>query len=304
MHMLFEKYHVVLLREKSGKSRTLRLRPWFFVLIFLGMVGLLASNIWMYQRYQRAAYSSERLTVVERAYEEQNVQFANLATKLLVLQDDLERVRQFDSKLRVMMDMEQDPPETGSAVGSPVEQTLVRGYLPLQRQDLMVRKINLFLKQLATDMRLEELSQQELVFTARANKNFLMTLPSIWPVEGFLTSRFGTRANPFGAGTRDFHKGLDIAAKRGTPIVAPGGGRVIFVGRDGAYGKVVVLQHGNGVTTRYAHLDRYAVQKGDEVKRNDVIAFVGNTGRSTGPHLHYEVLVGGVNVNPLNYIIN
>jgi len=300
--MFFGKYQVVVFKESTGKSHSLRLRAWTVGALFLLVAGLVGSNAWFYIRYQEASSATQSLAVVERAYDDQNVQFANMATKLLTLEDDLERVRQFDSKLRVMMDMERDPTDVGNA-GAPVEETLVRGYLPLQRQDLMVRKINLFLKQLATDMRLEEVHQQELMHIVRANKDFLLSLPSIWPIDGFLTSRFGQRASPF-SGRKEYHKGLDIAAKRNTPILAPGAGVVIFSGVDGAYGNVVVLQHGNGITTRYAHMQRSAVKKGQQLQRTDTIGYVGSTGRSTGPHLHYEVLLGGVNVNPLNYIIN
>jgi len=300
--MFFGKYQIVVFKESTGKSHSLRLRAWSAGVLLLLVVSLVGSNTWLYHRYQKASSATQYLAVVERAYDEQNVQFANMATKLLTLEDDLERVRQFDSKLRVMMDMERDPTDVGNA-GAPVEETLVRGYLPLQRQDLMVRKINLFLKQLATDMRLEEVHQQELMHIVRANKDFLLSLPSIWPIDGFLTSRFGRRSSPF-SGRSEYHKGLDIAAKRNTPILAPGAGVVIFSGVDGAYGNVVVLQHGNGITTRYAHMQRSAVKKGQELQRTDTIGYVGSTGRSTGPHLHYEVLIGGVNVNPLNYIIN
>jgi murein DD-endopeptidase MepM/ murein hydrolase activator NlpD len=100
------------------------------------------------------------------------------------------------------------------------------------------------------------------------------------------------------------HKGLDISNRPGTPIWAPARGAVTFAGPDGAYGLSAVIDHGKGVVTRYAHMSKIAVAVGHYVQRGDVIGAMGSTGRSTGPHLHYEVLVNGVNVNPLRYIMN
>ena len=100
------------------------------------------------------------------------------------------------------------------------------------------------------------------------------------------------------------HKGLDISNRVGTPICAPARGTVTFVGADGGYGTCVMIDHGNNIVTRYAHLQKALVREGQYVQRGDVIAALGNTGRSTGPHLHYEVIVGGIPVNPMRYILN
>ena len=100
------------------------------------------------------------------------------------------------------------------------------------------------------------------------------------------------------------HKGLDISNRVGTPVWAPARGTVTFVGTDGGYGTCVMIDHGNNIVTRYAHLQKALVREGQYVQRGDVIAALGNTGRSTGPHLHYEVIVGGIPVNPMRYILN
>ncbi len=126
--------------------------------------------------------------------------------------------------------------------------------------------------------------------------------PSIWPVKGILTHGFGWRKDPF-TGKPDYHQALDISARRGTSIVAPADGTVIEVKASRGYGKTVILSHGFGLTTRYAHLDSYNVKKGQKVKRGDVIAFLGSTGRSTGPHLHYEVRLDGKAVDPMKYMV-
>lgn len=127
--------------------------------------------------------------------------------------------------------------------------------------------------------------------------------PSILPVQGRTTSRFGYRRSAF-TKKREYHKGHDIGAPRGTPIVATADGMVKFSGRNGGYGKMIVIDHGYEYITRYAHASKLLKKKGDRVKRGDLIALVGNTGRSTGPHVHYEVRKKGVAINPKEYFSN
>lgn len=129
----------------------------------------------------------------------------------------------------------------------------------------------------------------------------IRSLPISSPVSGVVTSGFGMRNHPILKGRRA-HKGLDIAAPTGTEIVAPGGGTVIFSGRKGGYGNTVIVDHGYGYTTLYAHCSRLLVEKGAVVSRGDVIALVGSTGRSTGPHLHYEVRINNDHMNPSAFI--
>jgi murein DD-endopeptidase MepM/ murein hydrolase activator NlpD len=127
-------------------------------------------------------------------------------------------------------------------------------------------------------------------------------VPSIWPVEGESTDSFGVRGNPFGGGSSEFHPGQDIAAPRGTPVIAPADGTVVKADWQNGYGQTVVIDHGNGLTTRYGHLSKIEVAAGQEVRRGDELGQVGSTGRSTGPHLHYEVRIGDVPVSPLHYL--
>ncbi|MEE9218811.1 MAG: M23 family metallopeptidase [Acidobacteriota bacterium] len=130
----------------------------------------------------------------------------------------------------------------------------------------------------------------------------LASTPSILPVKGILGHGFGWRRDPF-TGQRELHKGIDISAPTGRKVVAPADGIVIRTTRIQGYGRVVYLSHGNGITTRYGHLSELNVKLGQKIKRGEVIAFVGSTGRSTGPHLHYEVLVHKKKVDPMKYIL-
>ena len=119
----------------------------------------------------------------------------------------------------------------------------------------------------------------------------------------FATAKFGRGVSPF-TGRREFHKGLDIANHKKTPVIATADGTVIYSKEKGLLGKLTVINHGHGMVTRYAHLDKLLKKHGEKVKRGDVIGLLGNTGRSTGPHLHYEVKLNGIQVNPEKYIFN
>ncbi|HYE13494.1 MAG TPA: M23 family metallopeptidase [Pyrinomonadaceae bacterium] len=128
-------------------------------------------------------------------------------------------------------------------------------------------------------------------------------VPSIWPIEGGeVTDSYGVRGNPFGGGSSEFHLGQDIAAPRGTPVVAAADGVVVKADWQSGYGQIVILDHGNGLTTHYAHLSKIEVTEGQELTRGSQLGQVGSTGRSTGPHLHYEVRIGDVAVSPLHYL--
>jgi murein DD-endopeptidase MepM/ murein hydrolase activator NlpD len=125
--------------------------------------------------------------------------------------------------------------------------------------------------------------------------------PSLWPVEGTIRSAFGTRSDPF-SGEGAFHTGIDIAASRRTPVCSTADGVISTEGWSGGYGKLLVVDHGNGLETYYAHLSQFLVVPGQEVRRGQVIALSGGTGRSTGPHVHYEVRLHGTPLNPYKFL--
>ena len=148
----------------------------------------------------------------------------------------------------------------------------------------------------------QEKSLRELQEYFDDRQSLLASTPSVLPTHGWLTSDFGVRLDPVTA-ERRMHEGLDVASAFGQEVQAPSDGTVVFKGWEGGYGNVLVIDHGYGVKTRSGHLSQILVGLGDRVRRGTPIASVGNTGKSTGPHLHYEVRVNGIPENPRKFIL-
>lgn len=129
-------------------------------------------------------------------------------------------------------------------------------------------------------------------------------IPIATPIKGYdISSSYGYRTHPVTGKRRSMHKGIDISSPKGTPIYATADGVISYSGRMGSYGKYIEIQHGNKITTRYAHMSKLKVDKNSEVEKGDVIGYVGTTGRSTGPHLHYEIRIEGEAINPEPFLI-
>ncbi len=236
---------------------------------------------------------------------QQKQQLITFAKTINDLQSEMNRLRHFDTKLRVMADLDGVIyPEQFMGIGGENPEPFNPMETEISFQDkALIDNMTRGLTRLMTEATIQERSFQELVEYLEDQKSLLASTPSIWPVRGWKTSGFGYRTSPF-TGRREMHKGVDVATRTGTPIIAPADGIVIFAGREGGFGNMVVLDHGYGLATKYAHNSEIDVKRGQKVDRGDVIAKVGNTGRSTGPHLHYEVLVNGVAINPMRYILN
>lgn len=297
--MLFGKYHIVIFREGTSGSRNMRMRGWIGILVVCLVAAILACNVWLWREWLQNRHLRSELAASDRQLEEQRRRLSTISGRIDEISEDLERVRNFDAKLRIMMNMEKDVPETSG----PSATSFARTYVPMHRQELAVRKIQEFLASLQESTRLEEVVQQDLLRALREHKDTLASMPTIWPTNGFISSAFGSRSSPFGGGRVQFHKGIDISARSGTPIVATAEGTVQQAGRDGAYGISVEINHGSGIMTKYAHMQRLVVEHNEWVRRGQVIGYVGMTGRATGPHLHYEVRLNGVPVNPMRYML-
>ena len=175
------------------------------------------------------------------------------------------------------------------------------GAAPEDRLSAALDRIERRARKLSSLLPEQRASLESLVAGLEDRREQLAATPSIWPTDGFVTSGYGFRISPF-TGHKQFHAGIDIAADFGTRIVAPASGRVVYAGRRGAFGRVVEIDHGFGVRTIFGHTDEIYVRVGQRVERGTRIASVGSTGRSTGPHLHYQVQANGRTVNPGDYI--
>lgn len=153
--------------------------------------------------------------------------------------------------------------------------------------------------------RIRELKQslQELAELALKEKRRLDFTPSVMPIQGYITSHFGWRISPF-TGSRHLHRGLDIVNKIGTPVAASASGRILFADKEEFWGKAVFIVHRDGIVTKYGHLSEISVKPGQMVERGDKVGEVGMSGRTTGPHLHYQIEINGKAVDPLHFLID
>lgn len=242
-----------------------------------------------------------------RVLKEENAQ---LRSQILLVQEKvshiaatLDRVERFDAKLRTAVTQLQDPERNLAIgpVGNPdAESTAVPGPAPAAQENLSALPGRVL--SLETEAARQEASLRELQEYFDDQKSLLASTPSLWPTRGWVTSDFGIRLDPYSA-DREMHRGLDIATPHGQTVFTPSDGTVVFNGTEGGYGKVLVIDHGYGVKTRYGHLSEIFVRLGEKVSRGQKVGAVGNTGRSTGPHLHYEVRVNGIPENPRKFIL-
>lgn len=220
--------------------------------------------------------------------------------KIRHIDDTLDRVERFDQKLRALTSLADA--DRNLAIGPLDEPKDALAGGGMERGTDALEDLDGKLDSLVEEAERNEQSLVELARYFEDQKSLLASTPSLWPARGWVTSDFGLRLDPYTA-QRIMHRGIDIANRHGTPVVAPADAIVVFSGVEGGYGKVLVLDHGFGVKTRYAHLAEMNVALGEKVKRGQRIGAVGNTGRSTGPHLHYEVRVNGISENPRKFIL-
>ena len=296
---MFKNYQLVIFRDHHGAYRKLRFRGWLFALMLVALAALVAGNISLVKYYYNYKQMEHERSEWETQVQDQNAQLLSLSEKIKTLETDLTRIRGFDAKLRQMVNLDQEPRDVSPGGAA---KDFDKKYLPLYRQEMLTRKLHQFLAELGNTAALERVRQQELLALLDAAGSRLATMPTTWPVAGWIVSPFGERTAPF-TGKKEFNKGLDIAAPIGTPVTAPGTGLVTFAGEteDGGFG--LVIDHQGGLTTAYSHLRDVAVAKGQTVSRGQVIGHVGDSGQTHGPHLHYETRLGGEPVNPMRYIL-
>ncbi len=238
---------------------------------------------------------------------------SHVETRLIDLERNLHKLQTLSAKIKTITNSESKTSLLNTALGhvpiefqdqisseSYTEKSYERGH-PVE--NWRGSHIELRIEKALVKTQLEQVKQVELLEDLSQQTTFLAALPSISPVKGWLSSVFGYRKHPI-TGQLQMHSGIDIASSFGKAVQAPGGGVVSFIGYDPGYGKTFFIDHGYGLQTRYAHLSDIFVKIGQRVKRGDVLATIGSTGRSTGPHIHYEIRLYGVPLNPVNYILD
>ncbi len=297
--------------DASSNIRELSIhRPlWIFFLIFAGFSVIGVSFMgYDYIKLKRFTLNNGNGTHTVRSLNDeitnQRKQIQKFAGEIEVLKKQITSLSNFEDKVRLIADIKQTSDSSGLIGIGSIPSDALDPDLPLtQKHNSLIREMHQQVTQTKVAAEKHALDFEQLIKQLEQKRNLLASTPSIRPVNGWVTSGFGNRISPF-TGQTEFHAGLDISNAPGTKIIAPANGRVSFAAEKLYIGNLLAIDHDHGRVTQYGHLKEILVNPGQEVKRGDVIGLVGNTGRSTGPHLHYEVLINGTPVNPLKYILN
>lgn len=270
----------------------------------LFVFSLLAVLLTLYVIYDYAGIKRDRseLSHLRQQTVQQTKEINELALKVDQFSNRMEEFRQFDQKLRILAKNQvgRDQKIPLGVGGSNNDQIRLQELID-QDNEKLISSMHKSIDRLNDDADEREKSFSELLKFLHEQKSLLAATPSIWPVRGWVTSEFGARENPFASGG-EFHKGIDIATRMGKEVVATADGLVVEAAYSADDGNMVRLDHGHGLSSSYSHLSKIAAKQGVRVKRGAVIGYVGDTGRSTGAHLHYTVLVNKVPVNPRKYL--
>ena len=302
--MDLEHFSILIFGSKTSKTRHLKIRKKTFKLALYLMGFALLSATFVFCDYIQVKKKVFELSRLRQETQSQKSQIHFFSAKIEDLEKQLSNLKDFDKKIRILANLERGQ-ETNALMGmggpSPSD---FRDKLKREKDDRgLIQQMKTDVERLQSEAISQELSLSELERSLQANKEILIHTPSIWPALGWVTSGFGFRMNPF-TGLTQMHEGIDISNRVGTLIVAPAEGIISDVGNDLVHGRIVVISHGFGMTSRYSHLSKVLVKTGQKVKRGDKVAEVGMTGKTTGPHLHYEVRLNGIPVNPMRYILN
>ncbi len=253
---------------------------------------------------KRAARQAETIASQKAEIETKNQHIETFAGQVNALKLKLIVLNRYEQEIRTVSNfINSNGHDQLFGVGGSQAEDLYQEELT-QDHHRLIREIYGQMEQLEPSLDDQKEGFESLLRALNKQKDLLNATPSISPTRGRITSRFGDRLSPFDGRNVEFHEGLDIASRLNAPIRAAAHGTVKFSGWNGSYGKMIVIDHGYGTETRYAHINKLLKKVGDKVKKGETIALVGNTGRSTGPHLHYEVCLNGRAVNPQDYIIH
>jgi len=285
-------------------------RKIFWSALFLATLALAVAGTGLYDYIQIRKAFRNTLTLTaqnrtqDRTIADQRSQLQKFAKEIDTLKSRLVTLNTFEKKIRIIANIENAEANSGLfGMGGAIPDDLDPKIPLTDKHNSLIREMHHQANRLSSASVNQAAGFESLLKYLETQVDLLASTPSIRPAGGWVTSRFAHRISPF-TGRREFHNALDIANRIKTPIIAPADGRVSFAGQRWLLGNVIEINHGHGFVTRYAHLNSFKKKKGDRVKRGETIALMGNTGRSTGPHVHYQIYLNGLPVNPEKYIIN
>jgi len=285
-------YTILVLPHASSRFRKLHLSRGFVLCVVLLLAAVLAAGFYSPHLLFKMQAQNAELQRLDRENRELRDKAAEFEAALSDIAAQIDGIEDRSGLLADALGIDSLPstqPATGGGGDAGSRSAARRSVYDEELNALQSRALRL------------EHSFEELDEAFRERLDRLASTPSIMPVQGWFSDGFGWRNDPR-TGERQFHRGVDIVADRGTPILAPADGLIVRATRAPDYGKMIDLSHGFGYVTRYGHLSEILVRPGQAVRRGDVIGRVGSTGRSTGPHLHYEVFRDGRRVNPWKYL--
>lgn len=283
----------------DGRSRNLgvdligaaKIATTLLVLCMVILTGMVAYNFYQLSN-DRTRYSS---AVQEMAAEETMIK-----RQLVTLEDFEEKISFYLGDM-----LEQQDDIEGAMGGGEEFDQVVENDLESTSESSSIRRTTKNYDSQTPDQRVARLKLRlaELAELALAKKYLFDFTPSIMPASGYMTSRFGWRRSPF-TGQRHFHRGVDVVNKLGTPIRATANGEVLFVGKKQFWGNTVWIKHRDGIISKYGHMNELEVAMGDKIERGRIIGTIGMSGRTTGPHLHYQIEIGDKAVDPMRFVID
>jgi len=294
------KLTLMLIPGASGILKQLRIPLAAIYLVLAIIIVLVFSSFFFSAQFFTDKVANKELQQLRVENERLKEQYEQMRWYLAEVEDRYEKLVKKEIYLRSIFDLpEIEPQQRQLGIGGPPPPTMASMSETERAAVATEVEVDRLLK--LSEFELEKYAEIETSLLSL--KGRLDHTPSIWPTKGWISRGYGMKYDPF-TGYKQMHRGLDIANHRGTPIVATADGRVASVGRNGGMGKTIVINHGFGFKTKYGHLSEIKVKRGQKVKRGDVIALMGSTGYSTGPHLHYEVIRNGRTLNPMKYILN